>query len=233
MSCNNVQELISSLIDREMPAEQRENVLAHLEQCEVCSEHYESMESTRKTMRRMAEPRLPAGLQQNLRSMASYERVRLLSRASFVSRRQRWTSRLQMAFENMMRPAFLPFAGGVLSAALSFGLLVPNLSFAHHFGEGPSTQIFNMPDGVVVGTTGEPPRIEPADAVMTDYETVVELTVDTTGRVTDYQVTRGQLTADLKELIMFSNFTPATFFGRSTTAKVKVFYGKIIPGMRS
>ncbi len=233
MSCNNVQELISSLIDRRIPAEERENVLAHLEQCEVCSERYELMESTRKTMRRMAEPRMPAALQQNLRSMASYERVRQLSRASFVSRRHRWMSQLQLAFENMMRPAFLPFAGGVLSAALSFGLLVPNLSFAHHFGEGPATQIFNMPDGVVVGASGEPPRIEPADAVMTDYETVVELTVDTTGRVTDYQVTRGQLTPDLKELIMFSNFTPATFFGRSTTAKVKVFYGKIIPGMRS
>ena len=233
MSCNNVQELISSLIDRRIAAEERENVLAHLEQCAECSERYELMESTRKTMRRMAEPRMPAALQQNLRSMASYERVRQLSRASFVSRRHRWLSQLQLAFENMMRPAFLPFAGGVLSAALSFGLLVPNLSFAHHFGEGPATQIFNMPDGVVVGASGEPPRIEPADAVMTDYETVVELTVDTTGRVTDYQVTRGQLTPDLKELIMFSNFTPATFFGRSTTAKVKVFYGKIIPGMRS
>jgi hypothetical protein len=233
MSCNNVQELISSLIDRRIAAEERENVLAHLEQCAECSERYELMESTRKTMRRMAEPHMPAALQQNLRSMASYERVRQLSRASFVSRRHRWLSQLQLAFENMMRPAFLPFAGGVLSAALSFGLLVPNLSFAHHFGEGPATQIFNMPDGVVVGASGEPPRIEPADAVMTDYETVVELTVDTTGRVTDYQVTRGQLTPDLKELIMFSNFTPATFFGRSTTAKVKVFYGKIIPGMRS
>ncbi len=233
MSCNNVQELISSLIDRRIAAEERENVLAHLEQCAECSERYELMESTRKTMRRMAEPRMPAAVQQNLRSMASYERVRQLSRASFVSRRQRWLSQLQLAFENMMRPAFLPFAGGVLSAALSFGLLVPNLSFAHHFGEGPATQIFNMPDGVVVGASGEPPRIEPADAVMTDYETVVELTVDNTGRVTDYQVTRGQLTPDLKELIMFSNFTPATFFGRSTTAKVKVFYGKIIPGMRS
>jgi Putative zinc-finger len=233
MSCNNVQELISALIDRRLSAEERESVLAHLERCEVCSERHELMESTRKTMRRMAEPRIPVALQQNLRSMASYERVRQLSRASFVSRRHRWMSQLQLAFENMMRPAFLPFAGGVLSAALSFGLLVPNLSFAHHFGEGPATQIFNMPDGVVVGASGEPPRIEPADAVMTDYETVVELTVDTTGRVTDYQVTRGQLTPDLKELIMFSNFTPATFFGRSTTAKVKVFYGKIIPGMRS
>jgi hypothetical protein len=233
MSCDNVQELISSLIDRRMPVEERENVLAHIESCDACSEHYHSLESMRHALQQMAEPRMPARLQENLRVMASYERIRQLSRASFVPLWRRWALSLQMAFENMMRPAFLPFAGGFLSAALAFGLLVPNLSFAHHFGEGPATQIFNMPDGVVVGTTGEPPRIEPADAVMTDYQTVVELTVDNFGKVTDYQVTRGQLTPDLKELIMFSNFTPATFFGRPSTAKVKVFYGKITPGMRS
>jgi hypothetical protein len=234
MSCNNVGDLISSLIDRRMPVEERENVLAHLESCDACSEYYESTQSLRNAMRRMAEPGMPARLQENLRVTASYERVRRLSQASFVSRRQRWAARIGLAFENMMRPAALPFAGGFLSAALAFGILVPNLSFAHRFGEGPATQIFNMPDGVVVGAIGEPPRIEPADAVITDYQTVLELTVDNTGRVTDYQVTRGALTQDLKELIMFSNFTPATFFGRRTTAKVKIFYGKInTPGMRS
>ena len=233
MSCENVQELISSLVDRRMPVEERENVLAHIELCDACSEQYHSMESMRKALGRMAEPRMPTRLQENLRVMASYERVRQLSRASFATRRTRWMSRLQVAFENMMRPAFLPFAGGLLSAALAFGLLVPNLSFAHHFGDGPATQIFNMPDGVVVGAVGEPPRIEPADISTTDWETVVVLTVDASGRVTDYQVTRGQLTPDLKELIMFSSFTPATFFGRPSSAKVKVVYGKIVPGMRS
>jgi len=233
MSCENVQELISSLVDRRIPVEQRENVLAHIESCGACSERYQSLESIRTALRRMAEPRMPARLQENLRVMASYERIRRLSRASFASRRLRWASRLQIAFENLMRPAFLPFAGGLLSAALAFGWLVPSLSFAHHFGDGPATQIFNMPDGVVVGAVGEPPRIESGDITSSDWETVVVLTVDTSGRVTDYQVTRGQLTPDLIDLIMFSNFTPATFFGRPSSAKVKVVYGKIVPGMRS
>lgn len=233
MSCNHVQELISSLIDRRMQVEERENVLAHLESCDACSDRYESMQGMRNALRRMAEPRMPARLQESLRVMASYESVRRLSQASFVSRRQRWASRMGLAFDNLMRPAALPFAGGVLSAALLFGLLVPNLSLANRLSGGPATQIFNMPDGVVVGATGEPPRIEPADATATNYETVLELTVDTTGRVTDYQVTRGTLTPDLKELIMFSNFTPATFFGRPSTAKVKIYYGKISAGMRS
>jgi len=233
MSCDN-ELLISSLIDRQIAAEERENVLAHLESCAACSESYESMQSMRLALRRIAEPRMPVGLPGKLRQSAAYERVRNLSRASIRARRMDWLSRLQLAFENMMRPHALPFAGGFLSAALAFGLLVPNLSFAHRYiSGGPATQIFNMPDGVVVGASGEPPRIEPADAQTSDYQTVVVLTVDSSGRVTDYQVTRGQLTDDLKELIMFSNFTPATFFGLPTTAKVRVYCNKIIPGMRS
>jgi putative zinc finger protein len=235
MSCENVQEQISALIDRRMQIEERAKVLAHLELCTECNNHFAYLQGMRSALRQIADPPMPAQLQEKLRVMASYERVRQLSRATFGARGLRWTSRLHLVFENMMRPAALPFGGGILSAALAFCLLVSNLSFAHHFGEGPSTQIFNMPDGVVVGAIGDPPRIEPADAVMTDYQTVLELTVDNYGRVTDYQLTRGVLTPDLKELIMFSNFTPATFFGRRTTAKVKIFYGKISsgPGMRS
>lgn len=234
MSCENVQDLISSLIDRRVPPGERQIAMAHMESCSHCAARFESLQSVRAALRRLDRPAIPDPLQEKLRRDASYERVRQLSRASFTSRRQRWIARIELAFENMMRPAALPFAGGLLSAALAFGLLFPYLSFSHRFGSGPATQIFNMPDGVVVGTTGEPPRIEPADAASADYTTVLELTVDNFGRVTDYQVTRGQLTPDLKELIMFSNFTPATFFGRRTTAKVKICYGKINPaGMRS
>ena len=234
MSCENVQNLISSMVDRRVSPDEREFVTAHMKVCAECSSRYESMQNMRAILRRMAQPPIPENLQEKLRVAASYERVRQLSRASISSRRPRWIARIQLSFENMMRPAALPFAGGLLSAALAFGLLVPNLSFAHHFGAGPATQIFNMPDGVVVGTVGEPPRIEPSDATSSDYATVLVLTVDNFGRVSDYQVTRGQLTPDLKELIMFSTFTPATFFGRRTTAKVTICYGKISDsGMRS
>jgi len=232
MSCENVTELISSLVDYRLPAGERDRLMAHLNSCTACSATLESMQQLRTDLRKMGAP-VPARLQQKLRTMASYERVRQLSRASFASSPRSWLSDLQLTLENMMRPTFLPFAGGLLSAALAFGLLVPNLSFSHRFGDGPSTQIFTVPDGVVVGAVGEPPRIEPADAVGSDYQTVLELTVDNTGRVTDYEVTRGQLTPELKDLIMFSNFTPATFFGRRTTAKVKIFYGKLSIGMRS
>jgi hypothetical protein len=236
MSCENVQERISSLIDRRIGFEEREEVLAHLEECTKCDNHFADMQLQRAALLRMGSRPVPAELQERLRVTASYERIRQLSRDSFVSRRWRWLSNLQLTFENLMRPAALPFAGGLLSTALVFSLLLPQLILSRtSFGEGPSTQIFTIPDGRVVGAIGDQPRIEPADSVNPNYQTVIELTVDNYGSVTDYQVTRGQLTPDLKDLIMFSRFTPATLFGRRTTAKVKIVYGKINPdpGMRS
>ena len=235
MSCENVQERMSSLIDRRIGPEDREEVLAHLQECTECDSHFAYMQRQRAALLRMGNRPMPAALQERLRVTASYERIRQLSRATFVSRHRRWLSALQLTFENLMRPAALPFAGGLLSTALVFSLLLPQLIITHSFGEGPATQIFTIPDGRVVGAIGEQPRIEPADSVNPDYQTVIELTVDNYGSVTDYQVTRGQLTPDLKDLIMFSRFTPATLFGRRTTAKVKIVYGKINsdPGMRS
>lgn len=235
MSCENVQERISFLIDRGIGSEEREELLAHLEACEECDNQFAYMQLQRSALLRMGDRPVPAALQERLRVTASYERIRQLSRATFVSRRQRWLSNLQLVFENLMRPAALPIAGGLISTALVFSILLPYLAFTHSFGEGPSTQIFTIPDGRVVGAIGDQPRIEPADSINTDYQTVIELTVDTYGSVTDYQVTRGQLTPDLKDLIMFSRFTPATLFGWPTTAKVKIVFGKISqdPGMRS
>lgn len=235
MSCENVQERISSLIDRKIGPDEREEVLAHLQACIECDRHFAYMQLQRAALLRMRNRPVPPALQERLRVTASYERVRQLSRATFVSRRRRWLSSLQLTFENLMRPAALPFAGGLLSTALVFSLLLPQLIVARSFGEGPSTQIFTIPDGRVVGAIGEQPRIEPVESLNPDYQTVIELTVDNYGSVTDYQVTRGQLTPDLKDLIMFSRFTPATLFGRRTTAKVKIVYGKITqePGMRS
>src|SRR5271157_2023685 len=110
MSCENLQDLISSLVDRRVCPGERENVLAHIESCAECAARYEYMQSTRNVLRRMAEPPIPAHLREKLRLLASYERIRQLSHASFATRWQRCASRIQLAFENMMRPAALPFA---------------------------------------------------------------------------------------------------------------------------
>ena len=228
MSCDNVQELISSLLDGRMAAGERENVLAHIGRCRQCSAHWESTESLRTALLDMSGPVVPQSLAARLRVLASHERERKLAHANIAARWQHWASRLQLSFENLMRPLALPFAGGLLSTLLSFGLLVPNLSFSHDrtgtpdFFANAHGEIVTNPYGQIEDGDVPIPRIESVTALSNPYDNVVELTIDEKGRVSDYLVVRGTLTDDLKSIIMFSYFEPATMLGLPTSAKVRV-----------
>ncbi len=226
MSCNRVQETASRLLDLQLPIGDREDVLAHLGRCRECAAHCESIHNLREELRSLAAPNIPPELSEKLRVLASHERARQLTRVSVAARLEHWMGRAQLWFDNLMRPVALPIAGGLVSALVLFSMLVPNLSFAHNFSD---QSFFTHPVGLVVeqvGSVVKPMgslfRIEPADAEIPSEGNVVLLTIDATGRVSDYSVARGKLTPDLKNIIMFSQFLPATVLGLPTTGKVKV-----------
>ncbi len=229
MSCENVQELISPLLDRKVSASEREKVLTHIGNCRECASHLESIEHQRLTLRGMNQPSMPAALAAQLRVMASHERARQVARTSLASRWQAWSATCRLWFDNLMRPVALPFAGGVLSAMVLFGLLVPSLSFSHNF---PDRAFLTYPDGEVIALSsngtyipasyGEILTIVPANMDSSDYANVVWLTVNETGKVVDYSIERGNLTPDLQSIILFSQFTPATLLGLPTSGRVRV-----------
>jgi hypothetical protein len=239
MSCEHVQELISPLLDRRLAAGEREKMLAHLQVCRKCDEHLEAIQNQRKALRRMDCAPVPAGLTAQLRVMASHERERHLSRATLAARFRYWSGRMELMVDNLMRPFALPFAGGLLSALVIFSVLVPSLSFHHNFGD---EAFFTSPDGevVLVDSRGGyvqagylDPRILPLNIAIPDNSNAVTLTVDENGKVCDWYVSRGQLTPELLNVVMFSQFKPATNFGLPTAAKVNAVQ-QVLPGrMRS
>ncbi len=240
MSCENVQELISPLLDRKLSAGEREKAVAHIRSCRRCGAQYESLVALRSVLRTMDAP-VPAGLTARLRVLASHEQVRQRSRLSFAARAQHWTERLQLVFDNLMRPMALPVAGGLVSAIIVFSVLVPNLTFVHaatddSFSVYPMGQLVQhvpLEGGALLETSGFAPRIIPAGAsVPPDATEVVELTIDQNGRVSDYHVDRGTLTPDVQNIIMFSLFVPATNFGVPVSGKVKVVQvpGRVVTG---
>jgi hypothetical protein len=226
MSCDRLQETASKLLDERVSGGEREGVMAHLASCRECATHFRSIGSIREELRSLATPAMPPGLSERLRVLASHERARQLTRVSLRARWEHWTGRAQLCFNNLMRPVALPVAGGLLSALALFSMLVPNLSFAHNFSD---QMIFTHPVGLVVEQVGSVVkpigslfRIEPADAETSLEANVVLLTIDATGRVTDYYVAHGKLTPDLQNIIMFSQFMPGTVLGSPITDKVKV-----------
>ena len=72
MSCDNVQERISSFVDGRLPDTERENVLAHITSCRDCSTYLESIDSVRSALGELSRPPLPAGLTARLRVLASH-----------------------------------------------------------------------------------------------------------------------------------------------------------------
>lgn len=228
MSCEKVRPWIASLIDRPelegAAAGMRREVLAHVTFCRACSAEWEAAEWQRKMLRSLAAPPLPAKLAANLRVIASHEQARQLARITWRARFEAMRGWLSLEFENMMKPVALPIAGGLISAMLMFGVLIPSVSYARIKSFEPPSPVFTEPDGQVVGE-GEFPRLESANVPSGNGKIVVLLIIDDRGRVRDYRVTQGVMTPEVQNFILFSMFTPATIFGQPTWGEVKAVFG--------
>lgn len=203
MSCENVQELVSSLLDPNHSAGERQNALAHIESCRGCSAEYDSMLQQRAMLRKMLTPAMPAGLKEELRAIAEKDRIRRVARVSRLQRFQNWASVFQVHCENLMRPLALPFAGGVISAVLLFGMWIPTITASpQSFSSDVSAPIFTDPS------------LNRSNPVRYRGDVVVQLIIDERGRVADYRVIQGQDSEELRNFILFSTWNPSTYFGK-------------------
>jgi hypothetical protein len=228
MSCEIVQELISTFVDGRMPGAERENLLTHTGACRECGAHLEWLQAQRATMRRMAQTPIPADLATRLSVMASHERERQLARISLSGRMRRLAAKVDLAFENLMRPVALPVTGGLVSALLLFGLMMPSLSFSHpnvgnDFSTAPQGSLVANPwnQGADDDAADFPLFAAPTEP-NSDYVNIVNLTIDESGRVADWSVVRGQITDEMKTIILLGRFEPATMFGVRTSGTIQV-----------
>jgi hypothetical protein len=176
----------------------------------------------------MAQTPVPHGLSARLSVMASHERERQLARVNVHERLRRLTSKIDLAFENLMRPVALPLAGGLLSTLLVFGLMMPSLSFSHQTG---GDDFSTLPQGSIVTNPYDQgadddardfPIFASPDQPNSDYVNIVNLTIDESGRVADWSVVRGQITDEMKSIIVLGRFVPATTFGVRTSGTIQV-----------
>jgi hypothetical protein len=228
MSCENAQERISLLLDGRLPAAERENVLTHADICRECGSTLASLEGQRAILRKMAQVPVPHELAARLSVMASHERERQLARVNIRERLRRTAANIDLVFENLMRPVALPVTGGLLSTLLLFALMMPSLSFSHQsggydFSTAPQGSLVANPWDLVDDDARDFPRIFASpDQTKSDYVNIVNLTIDESGRVVDWSIVRGQVTDEMKDIILFSHFVPATTFGVRTSGTIQV-----------
>jgi hypothetical protein len=173
-------------------------------------------------------PRLkaPLDVRTRLRAIAIHERelAYLQQRAAEPTWRatlRHCQSRAHMLFENVMRPLAVPMAGGVFSAVALFHLWV--------LPAYPSN-VHSLVHGVDVPTqlTTEAKVKRLTDIGNAQGEVVVEVTLDARGQLVDYRIISGSVGGDVKtrinfeNLLAFSEFVPATSFGRPRAGKLRL-----------
>ncbi len=217
MKCREAQKLMSPYLDAEVARGQRSALQAHMESCVACSRWYRGMQRTQTAIGALGRKSAPPELSLKLRVA--------ISREIASTQRSRWEM-LSVHWENAFRALMVPATGGLVATVLTFGLLI-NLLMP---GQVPGAN--DVPT-----TFYTPPQLQttPFEVAMDAAHgepLIVEAVVGPDGRVQDYRVLSGgengsAVLAELKNMLIFATFRPATSFGRPTVGRAVLAFSKI------
>jgi hypothetical protein len=203
-------------LDNAVPAEERRELKRHLIGCRECSLESERYSELREKLRSLPRRMPPAELTTRLRVAASKVRME-----SLVSPWSRWRDRMELSLRNLMRPLALPAVGGLCSAVFLFSTLVPMFKSAFALS-GPG----DIPTMLVT----EPMLKYTAPVAFTDGDAVVDLQLDDQGRIIDFTIVNApgqqseQLRRSIENSLLFTEFWPATTFGRGVAGTVRISF---------
>ena len=80
MSCENISERVTSILDRRVPDGETEEGALHVKSCAHCSAELDTAENQRRMLRSMNRVTVPADLTARLRVIASHEHHRQMRR---------------------------------------------------------------------------------------------------------------------------------------------------------
>ena len=115
MKCLEAKRIMSSYLDSEVTREQMSTLQTHLESCTECWHRFRAFERTKLVTRSLGRKPVPAELALRLRVAASQEIAAV--------RRSRWEM-LHVHWDNAFRALMVPATGGLVTAVLTFGLLI-------------------------------------------------------------------------------------------------------------
>ena len=214
MNCAQAKSLCSAMLDAMLEPAERYLLQQHLGVCATCSSYFAALRRNRWLLATTAPHPAPPELAPQMRSAIAEQ----------IARRQAppesWLRRWEKALNTIMFPA----AAGLCSALIIFGLLI-----------GLLVPVRMIPTNDVPTALYTPPVMTAAPFGLSggaDGEAVmVEAIIDPLGRVQDYHVLHGQsLSPEMKNALIFTQFRPATSFGRPTSGRVVLSFSNIEVG---
>ena len=220
MSCETIHKMLSPYLDGKVTGAEMHQIGEHLNGCRNCRRTFVSLRSAQQMTTQLGRKRAPADLELKIRLALSHEASMTLRR-----RLQGFAVRAENALNSFMVPA----TAGLVSAVVFFGLL---LGF---FAMPAQVEAASDPMLPAVYTA---PQLDasPFDTTITPGagSLLVEAVVDANGRVQDYRVISSpspeteRALPQIKNILLFTVFRPATAFGRPTTGRVVLSFSNVI-----
>jgi len=206
MTCLLARQKLAGYVDNQLPAGDSTALRQHLLACGGCYEEYEYRARLSSPLRVLPWRAPPLQLAAAIRA-----RLAAGARPGFW---QGW----QVHLANLMRPVALPAAGGLLTALILFGVLMPAVSMTRA----------EIPDDVPTALSTAP-KFKQASLLPVYDDLLIEAWIDEQGKITRYEIlnaTQGgaqiekELLNQSSSLLLTTMFEPATRFGQPISGKV-------------
>ena len=219
MNCAEIKKLFSPYLDGRVSGSEMRALTRHIEWCADCAREYAAMQRTQQLLSSLGPKKAPADLALKLRVA--------ISREAAETRRPRFEGVL-VRLENALNAFMVPATAGLVSAVLTFGLLLGFFAIPAELRASSG----DVPLMLYIGPQLEQSAFGTSLGNMGDDVLVIEAYVDANGRVQDYRILSQPDDAQavlpqLKNLLIFTTFHPALSMGRPTTGTAVLSFSKI------
>ncbi len=220
MTCWRVERRLSAYLENAVAETERQQLRAHVVSCSGCTAKVQSQRQMRSSLRSLPRLEPPSDLAIRLRVHASKERH---TDRTPGSRLRRWRANAKLTLDNLMKPIALPAAGGLCTALLLFGTLVPAFTPSRIMVEDVPLCDLNPSTSPVLRTL--------APFGFSSYgDAEVDLKIDGHGRIVNVSILGGTgheqdaLRRSIENNLLFTTFTPATAYGVPIPATLRLSF---------
>jgi len=220
-SCKRTKSLLSGYLDGAMTGAQMQAVAHHLSGCAACTRQFMTLKQTQAAVAALGRKPAPPQLTLELRLALSREAARSASR--------QWES-VRLRLGHLLDAFVVPATAGAFTAVVLFGVLMGFFGLPAQLRASNDVALpinFYTPAEVAdmpwrLAQSGD------AGGIIT-----LEAMIDENGRVNNYHILSNSdegaqdLPPDLKNLLVFAQFRPATAFGHPTSGHLVLSFARI------
>lgn len=217
MKCAQAKSLFSPYLDGAVTGTQMHALGRHLESCSGCHRDYALLQKSQQLLARVGRRKAPSDLELKLRLAISRE---------VSQKRTPYFQGTLVRLENLLQGFMVPATAGLIAAVAIFGVVMGLTAMPlQAASDDVPLMLYTAPQlqQAAFGTTIES---------VNDESLVIEAYVDSNGRVEDYRILSdakgsNQLLPQVKNMLIFTTFRPATAMGRPTSGRAVLSFSKI------